>query len=176
MNKILVADQEEAICMLYSEELVEEGYNVVTISDPKDFMQAVEAENPDLIVLDMGMVENSNDTLRRYIRRNLERTPIILTTTYTPCKESLEDLDADDIILKSSDLHELKAKIKKQLEGLKTSRLEMRQPHENQKTPGSHSGVLLAHSGEHCCMCNGTGESFQYSSHDNEGGTESPAR
>jgi len=111
MKKILVADWEEAICMLYAEELIEDGYDVVTISNPDDFMQTVGVEKPDLILLDIWMVENGNDTLRRDIRRNLKGIPILLTTTYTPCKQHLAYLGFDDIVMKSFNLDELKAKI-----------------------------------------------------------------
>ena len=111
MKKILVADWEEAICMLYAEELIEDGYDVVTISNPDDFMQTVGVEKPDLILLDIWMVENGNDTLRRDIRRNLKGIPILLTTTYTTCKQHLAYLGFDDIVMKSFNLDELKAKI-----------------------------------------------------------------
>ena len=118
MKKILVADWEEAICMLYAEELIEDGYDVVTISNPDDFMQTVGVEKPDLILLDIWMVENGNDTLRRDIRRNLNGIPILLTTTYTPCKQHLAYLGFDDIVMKSFNLGELKAKINRLQERL----------------------------------------------------------
>ena len=118
MKKILVADWEEAICMLYAEELIEDGYEVVTISNPDDFMQTVGVEKPDLILLDIWMVENGNDTLRRDIRRNLKGIPILLTTTYTPCKQHLAYLGFDDIVMKSFNLGELKAKINRLQERL----------------------------------------------------------
>ena len=118
MKKILVADWEEAICMLYAEELIEDGYDVVTISNPDDFMQTVGVEKPDLILLDIWMVENGNDTLRRDIRRNLKGIPILLTTTYTPCKQHLSYLGFDDIVMKSFNLDELKAKINRLQERL----------------------------------------------------------
>ena len=118
MRKILVADQEEAICMLYAEELIEDGYDVVSISNPDDFMQTVGVEKPDLILLDIWMVENGNDTLRRDIRRNLNGIPILLTTTYTTCKQHLSYLGFDDIVMKSFNLDELKAKINRLQERL----------------------------------------------------------
>jgi len=64
------------------------------------------------------MVENGNDTLRRDIRRNLNGIPILLTTTYTPCKQHLAYLGFDDIVMKSFNLGELKAKINRLQERL----------------------------------------------------------
>lgn len=176
MKKILVADNEKAICMLYAEELIEEGYDVVTISDPKDFMQVVEAESPDLILLDMWMVKTGNDTFRRDIRCNLNGIPIILTMTNMPCKESLAHLGIDDIVMKSFNLRELKKKINRLLNGLKPSMAEVVQSYENQTILKSYYGALLGHNRQHGSLCNNLGESLQNSSHCNEGKTKGSAQ
>jgi DNA-binding response OmpR family regulator len=132
MRLILVAVQEDAICLLYAEELIEDGYDVVTSSNPARFLQLVEAESPDLILLDIWMVENGNNTLCRDIRNRLNGIPIILTTTYTPCKQHLAYLGFDDIVMKSFNLAELKSKINRLQERLAPSQAE---------TPQSHAGT-----------------------------------
>jgi DNA-binding NtrC family response regulator len=111
MKKILVADQEEVLCMLYAEELMEEGYDVVTVSDSKDFMGVLKAESPDLLLLDIKMSTDDNGLLFRDIRSNHNSMPVILCTTYVPSMESSEYLYVDDIVMKSSNFDELKLKI-----------------------------------------------------------------
>jgi CheY-like chemotaxis protein len=128
MKKILVADQEEVICMLYAEELIEEGYDVVTVTNPKDFVQLFEAESPDLILLDMKMNDNDDGMLLRDIRSNIHDIPIILCTTHSPSKKTQKYLGVDDIVMKSSNFHELKVKIKRFLGGLESSRAAIPQP------------------------------------------------
>ena len=44
MSKILVVDDEESICMLYEQELSEEGYDVRVANDGKQCLQALEEE------------------------------------------------------------------------------------------------------------------------------------
>ena len=111
MKKVLVADQEEALCLLYNEELTEEGYDVVMISDPKEVMQAVEDASPHLILLDIRMNEDDSGILLRDIRSSAGDIPVILCTTYSPSKPSLEYWGVDDIVMKSSNFRDLKAKI-----------------------------------------------------------------
>jgi DNA-binding response OmpR family regulator len=173
MNKILVADREAAICMLYAEELMEDGYDVVTVSDPKEFMQAVEAEHPDLILLDIWMVKDGNDALLRNIRDHLNGIPIILTTTYTPCKGHFASLGFDDIVMKSFDFSELKAKINCLLKGLTPLPAGRVQRYKNQEIPISNYVAWSGHDAHHCSLSHGPGESLRYSAHRKGGETSS---
>jgi DNA-binding response OmpR family regulator len=97
--------------MLYAEELLEEGYDVVTVSEPENFMWVLEAESPDLLLLDIKMNADDNDMLFRDIRSKHNHMPIILCTTYSPSKGSSGYLYVDDIVMKSSNFDELKLKI-----------------------------------------------------------------
>jgi len=58
MAKILVVDDEEHIRLLYSEELTEAGYEVITADSGLQLMERIEKEKPDLVVLDIKMVES----------------------------------------------------------------------------------------------------------------------
>jgi two-component system KDP operon response regulator KdpE len=123
MKKILVAEQEEVLCMLYAEELIEEGYELVTISRiSNDLMAMVEAESPDLVVLDMGMHEQDNGRFLRDRHSKSKNVPVILCTTYPLSKLTPHPWDMDEIVLKRSDLGELKAKINTIIEGPESSR------------------------------------------------------
>jgi DNA-binding response OmpR family regulator len=114
MKKILVADQEESLCLLYQKELIEEGYEVVSVTRPEDLIQAVGQENPDLVLMDTAMDEQREWSLLQGMRKSGYRLPIILFTTYCASKGFPEAL-ADDTVMKSSHLDELKLKIGKML-------------------------------------------------------------
>jgi len=55
MAKILIVDDEEHIRFLYSEELSEAGYEVITADSGLGLVEKIESEKPDLVVLDMIM-------------------------------------------------------------------------------------------------------------------------
>ncbi len=65
MAKILVVDDEEHIRLLYSEELTEAGYEVITAADGYELTERIEKEKPDMVILDIKMIDyNGLDLLR----------------------------------------------------------------------------------------------------------------
>jgi len=115
MIKILVADREEAFCLMYQDELTEEGYDVVSVTRPEAFLKAIEQENPDLVLMDSEM---DNPDVQRFLKRVLKsgyRVPGILCTTYDESVGFCRSF-ADDTVTKSANLDELKWKVKGILE------------------------------------------------------------
>jgi DNA-binding response OmpR family regulator len=116
MAKIMVVDDEEHIRLLYSEELKEEGYEVVTADSGHKLLDKIEAEEPDLVVLDIKMADFNGLDLLQDIRLKFYDLPVILSTAYDTFKEDLKSLAADYYVVKSFDLSELKNKIALALE------------------------------------------------------------
>jgi DNA-binding response OmpR family regulator len=116
MAKILIVDDEEGIRMLYAMELQDEGYEVITLPDGKDLMDVVETQEPDCIVLDIKMREYNGLDLLQQIRRKHDDLPVILNSAYSSFKVDLKAVAADYYVVKSSDLGELKEKLKVALE------------------------------------------------------------
>jgi len=117
MKKILIVDDEEVIRMLYSEELEEEGYKVVTTCTGRGLIELIDAEKPDLVVLDIKMAEHDGLDLLQDIRKDFYNVPVILCSAYSSFKGDLKSIAADYYVVKSADLTELKQKIKMALEG-----------------------------------------------------------
>ncbi len=116
MAKILIVDDEEGIRMLYAMELQDEGYEVITLPDGKDLLDVVETQEPDCIVLDIKMREYNGLDLLQQIRRKHDDLPVILNSAYSSFKVDLKAVAADYYVVKSSDLGELKEKLKVALE------------------------------------------------------------
>ncbi|MBI5569477.1 MAG: response regulator [Desulfomonile tiedjei] len=116
MAKILIVDDEEGIRMLYSMELQDEGYEVVTRPDGKNLLTVVDEEKPDCIILDIKMREYSGLDLLQELRRKYYNLPVILNSAYSSFKVDLKAVAADYYVVKSSDLRELKEKLKIALE------------------------------------------------------------
>jgi DNA-binding response OmpR family regulator len=116
MAKILIVDDEEGIRMLYAMELEDEGYEVITLPDGKELLDIVEKEAPDCIILDIKMREYNGLDLLQQIRRRHYDLPVILNSAYSSFKVDLKAVAADYYVVKSSDLSELKEKLKIALE------------------------------------------------------------
>lgn len=116
MAKILVVDDEEHIRLLYSEELSEAGYEVITAADGYELTERIEKEKPDLVVLDIKMVDYDGLDLLQEIRNKFYNLPVILCTAYDTFKEDIKSIAADFYVIKSFDLTELKNKIAMALE------------------------------------------------------------
>jgi len=112
MTKILIVDDEVNVRKLYSEELRGEGYETVSASTVNEALQAVEKENPDLVVLDIKLGEESGiDALMR-IAKQRKHLPVILNSAYSIYRDNFQTWAADAYIVKSVDLAPLKEKIR----------------------------------------------------------------
>jgi CheY-like chemotaxis protein len=109
---ILVADDEEAIRNLIVEELTDEGYRVIAVSNAREALKMVETEPLDLVVLDIRMPGMDGLEALPRILGMKEGLPVILHTAYSQYQESFMSWAADAYVVKSSDLVELKQKIK----------------------------------------------------------------
>jgi DNA-binding NtrC family response regulator len=116
MAKILIVDDEEHIRFLYSEELAEVGYEVITADSGFKLLERIEAEKPDLVVLDIKMVDYNGLDLLQDIRNKYYDLPVVLCTAYDTFKEDMKSIAADYYVIKSFDLTELKTKIAMALE------------------------------------------------------------
>ena len=116
MAKILIVDDEEHIRYLYSEELSEAGYEVITADSGYRLLERIEKEKPDLVVLDIKMVDCNGLDLLQDIRNKFYNLPVVLCTAYDTFKEDIKSISADFYVIKSFDLTELKNRIAMALE------------------------------------------------------------
>jgi len=112
MTKILIVDDEVNVRKLYSEELRDEGYQTVSASTVAEALEAVERENPDLVILDIKLGEESGiDALMRIVKQH-KGLPVILNSAYSIYRDNFQTWAADAYIVKSVDLKPLKDKIR----------------------------------------------------------------
>jgi two-component system response regulator (stage 0 sporulation protein F) len=110
-KRILLAEDEENLRRLYEEELEEEGYEVFTAGNGKEAIQEFERRKPDLIVLDIIMpLMDGIEALRR-IREKDKKVPVVLHTSHPEYHLDPRSKAADEFILKSGDLRNLKETI-----------------------------------------------------------------
>jgi two-component system, response regulator, stage 0 sporulation protein F len=112
MKTILVVDDDEAIRTLLQEELEEEGYKVMIATNARDALKMVAAEPLDLVILDIRMPGMDGLEALPRILGIKEGLPVIMNTAYSQYQDSFMSWAADAYVVKSSDLSELKAKVK----------------------------------------------------------------
>lgn len=116
MNRIIVLDDEKSIRILFKDELTEEGYDVITRADGSKILDLIEQERPDLIVMDIRLGEHNGLDLLQDIRNTFYDLPVILCSAYSVFKQDIRSIAADYYVIKSSNLAELKARIRMALE------------------------------------------------------------
>ncbi len=111
--KILVVDDEELLVKGIRFNLQNDGYEVITASNGLQAVQLMQAQSPDLIVLDVMMPEMDGLTACAKIRE-FSDVPIILLTAKTDDIDKLIGFDsgADDYLTKPFNILELKARIR----------------------------------------------------------------
>jgi two-component system response regulator (stage 0 sporulation protein F) len=115
MKRILVVDDDEAIRTLLKDELTDEGYQVIIATNAREALKLVDQEPLDLVILDIRMPGMDGLEALPRILGMKEGLPVILNTAYSQYRESFMSWAADAYVVKSSDLSELKAKIKELL-------------------------------------------------------------
>lgn len=113
--KLLIVDDDQHIRRLFKEELEEEGYEVYVASTGAEALALFEKVSPDLVTLDILMPDIDGIKLLRQMKEKRPRIPIIMSTAYD-YRDDFAVWASEAYIVKSAELTELKATIKKLLE------------------------------------------------------------
>jgi CheY-like chemotaxis protein len=108
MNKILIVDEEDAIRMLYQEELEEDGYDLTATEDYDALLEIIAEKQPDLVVLDVKRNGSNGLDILQEIRTAFSDIPIILCTAYDALRYDAKIAAANYFMIKSWDLSRLK--------------------------------------------------------------------
>ena len=112
--KILVVDDEPPIRKLLRVGLTAEGYTILEATNARNAIEKVEADQPDLILLDLGLPDMQGHDLLTKWRNDLLELPIIILSSRTDeagIVKALE-LGADDYVTKPFGTKELVARIR----------------------------------------------------------------
>ena len=115
MNKILIIDDDIAICELIKVNLELCGYNCLYSTDPVKGFALILQEEPNLVILDVMMGRVNGYDVAKKIRTSekISKTPIIMLTALGELNNKLEGFNSgvDDYITKPFELEELKARV-----------------------------------------------------------------
>lgn len=113
MERILVIDDDVALCELLSEYFSAEGFRVETVYNGEDGLECVNNGEYDLIVLDIMLPKTNGFDVLRHIR-NKSNVPVVMLTARDEIVDKIVGLEigADDYLAKPFNPRELIARIR----------------------------------------------------------------
>ena len=121
MEKILCVDDDLSLLQLYQDELSEEGYKVILAKNAKEALAKFNKDKPQVVIMDIRMpVMDGIEALTAMLGKD-RQIPVILNTAYPQYRENFMTWGAEAYVIKSSDITELKEKIREVLDRRKKS-------------------------------------------------------
>jgi two-component system KDP operon response regulator KdpE len=111
--KILVVDDEPPIRKLLRMGLSTQGYDILEAPNGKSALDLL-SQNPDLVILDLGLPDIQGLELLRMIRARNERIPVVVLSSRGDEAGKVQSLDlgADDYVTKPFGMDELLARMR----------------------------------------------------------------
>jgi two-component system response regulator MprA len=112
--RILVVDDDLAVCRSIDRALRLEGYEVDTVASGGQALEAVASNSPDALVLDLQLPDVDGLAVCRRIREAGDDIPILMLTARHGIDDRVQGLDAgaDDYLVKPFALEELLARLR----------------------------------------------------------------
>lgn len=117
-SRILIADDDETLCYLLKEELINEGFSVDIVYDGKYAIENVKQKNFDLLLLDLEMHEVMGDEVLKYVKEFSPNLQVVILTARSEIRTAIDciRLGAYDYITKPYEFDELLLTINRALE------------------------------------------------------------
>ncbi len=115
--RILLIEDDDSLARSLELELACENYAVIVLRDGLSGLTAAREQQPDLIILDVGLPDLSGLEICQRLRKTGSQIPIILLTGKGDTQDRVTGLDAgaDDYVVKPFSIEELLARIRVQL-------------------------------------------------------------
>ena len=111
MPNVLIVDDQKCIRELVAEELIYEGYHVAGIGNVESINEHLKASRPDLVLLDLYLDGPNGWNVLDEIKRQDPNLSVIIFTAYDSFLDDPRLSQADDYVIKSVCLDELKQKV-----------------------------------------------------------------
>ncbi|MFN8196633.1 MAG: response regulator transcription factor [Nocardioidaceae bacterium] len=111
--RILIVEDDRALLRALTIGLRSQGYDALPVADGRSALDAVRGDDPDLLVLDLGLPDVSGLDVLRDVRQRGD-TPVIVLSARSSSQEKVQalDLGADDYVTKPFAMDELLARIR----------------------------------------------------------------
>ena len=105
---VVMIDDEEDLCHIVELTLAQYGYAVEKAHDGEAGLELIRARRPGLVILDIKMPDVGGLEVLNQIKKQNKEIPVILLSAYPTYKQDFTTWAAEDYVVKSSDLTELK--------------------------------------------------------------------
>ena len=116
MARILVIEDQPALCRLYQIVLEQQGYETVLAETGEAGIEAAERTKPDLVILDLVLPDMSGVQVAERLRQNgiLSNAPLIVTTGMGPedTESIAESHAACAVLIKPFNIGEIMASVR----------------------------------------------------------------
>ncbi len=112
MKTVLVVDDEKNIRNSLEGVLNDEGFDVAFAESSEEALTKIKQSAPDIILLDIWLPGMDGIEVLRKVKERWKELPVILCTAFPHYKQEFGTWASDAYIVKSSDLRELKEKVK----------------------------------------------------------------
>lgn len=113
--KILVAEDEPLLLKTIELKLKKEGYEVITATDGRAAIGAIQEQKPDMVITDIMMPYASGLEIVSFLQKADKKIPTIILSAMEQEQVVMEafELGADDYITKPFSLNEMVMRVKK---------------------------------------------------------------
>jgi two-component system response regulator MprA len=112
--RLIVVDDDRALRDVLRRALTLAGYDVRLAESGAGALSEIAANQPDAVVLDIGLPDIDGLEVCRLLRREGNRVPVLMLTARDAVSDRIDGLDAgaDDYLVKPFDIDELKARLR----------------------------------------------------------------
>ena len=116
--KVLICDDDETLCYLLKEQLLEEGFAVDTVYDGKYAIEKVKTDVFDILLLDLNMKEVQGEEVLKFVAEYNSSIQVIILSAQGEMRKAIECIKAGayDFITKPYEFDNLLLTIKRTIE------------------------------------------------------------
>jgi len=117
-TKILVCDDDETLCYLLKEQLLEEGFGVDAVYDGSFAIEAIKKKHYDVVLLDLNMKETSGEEVLKFVSDYNASIHVVILTAQSEIRKAIDciKLGAYDFITKPYNFDELVLAVNRAIE------------------------------------------------------------
>ncbi|MDP4115670.1 MAG: sigma-54 dependent transcriptional regulator [Bacteroidota bacterium] len=117
-SKILVCDDDETLCYLLKEQLLEEGFSADIVYDGRFAIDALKHKNYDVLLLDLNMTEIQGEEVLKFAHEYSPSLRVVILTAASDLRKAVEciKLGAYDFLSKPYNFEELIITINRAIE------------------------------------------------------------